>query len=167
MARTRDFAVTPKGILSGLERIAPNVNVEVLWEEDPNFVWDGDGPDPADDGYVAYDVAVKAIALTEGEEAFEGASYLGGVYELPGVEDPDIHGYFTGMLQEALYELYTNMTGSAPPKASRKSWDPREEGDRGAIAEEVDEAVKFVARSSAAIYERDRRRQERRERRGG
>lgn len=159
----RDFAVTPKGILNGLKRIAPNVEVEILWEEDPNFVWDGDGPDPVDDGYVAYDVSVKVTAVTTDEEGFEGANYLGGVYELPGVEDPDIHGYFTGMLQEALQELYTNMTGREAPKASRKSWDPREESDRREVAEEVADAIKFVTRSMHEIYERDQRRR----RRGG
>ncbi len=158
MARARDFAVTPKGILNGLRRVAPYLSVDVTWEPDYGEVWDGDGPDPREEGMVAHTVRVAVEIEDDEGEKFEGDDYLGGVWGVPGEEDPDVHGYFPGMLQQALQELYKNLTGKTAPKTSRKFWDPRGEGPGSEEADQVAEAIKFATRSMHEIYERQRRR---------
>lgn len=98
------------GIFAALRRIAPNIAFSVEHTEDPNYRWDGDGPDPAEDGYVAYDVDVFARAI-EGGEIVEGQDSLGGVYEIPGEFDPDIGGYLPQMLAGAIDELKSEVRG--------------------------------------------------------
>ncbi len=157
----RDFATTPKGILSALRRIAPDVSIEIHWEVDPYFIWDGDGPDPARRGYEPHNVDISAIVVTEEDETVLGHDTLGGVYESRGVEDPSIHGYFPQMLHVALEELHLELTGKKVT-GSRKEWDPREadvETERGELATEVRAAVMFVQRSMDEIYNREQRRQ--------
>lgn len=100
---------SPKGILAHLRGIAPDIAISIAWEEDPNYVWDGDGPDPQEEGYVPHDVFVYARAIIQGA-LVEGENNLGGVYARPGEKDPDISGYFPQMVQEALDEL----AGSVP-----------------------------------------------------
>lgn len=91
-------------LIEELRQSHPDVHISVVWSPDPNYVWDGDGPDPLDDGYVPHDVAVTATTIVEGE-MIEGNAYLGGCYEKLGEPDPEIHGYFEQMLKEALVEL--------------------------------------------------------------
>ena len=157
---TREYAMTPKGILSALRRIAPDVLIETRWEVDPYFIWDGDGPDPVEQGYEPYDVDVSAIVVTEENETILGHDTLGGGYERPGVGDPNIHGYFPQMLHTALDELHLELTGKKV-SGSRKEWDPREtdvEVERRELATEVRAAVIFVQRSMGEIYNREQRR---------
>ncbi len=156
----RDFATTPKGILSGVRRIAPDVAINTHWEIDPYFIWDGDGPDPADRGYEPHNVQVSATVITEEGETVQGTDTLGGTYERDGVEDPNIHGYFPQMLQTALEELHVELAGK-PVTRGRKEWDPREadvDTERKGLAEEIRAAVMFVKRSMEAIYAREQRR---------
>lgn len=96
--------ISPAAIFEKLKRISPNISFSVEHTEDPNYVWDGDGSDPVDEGYVAYDVDVYARAI-EGGETVEGQDSLGGVYEIPGEIDKDIGGYLPQMLEEAIIEL--------------------------------------------------------------
>lgn len=103
--------ISPSGILSGLKRIAPNVCFSTSWTEDPNFRWDGDGPDPAEEGYMAYDVDVRAVAIVRGEFR-EGNASLGGSYSKPGEHDKDIHGYLPQMLAEAAADLSRQVRGT-------------------------------------------------------
>lgn len=162
MAGERLFATTPEGIISGLSKIAPHVAIDVNWEEDPNYIWDGDGPDPAEDGYIAHDVDVTAKTIIDGRE-ISGRDSLGGVYEKPGHQDQDIHGYFVDMLDRSIVELYREISGREP-KMSRKAWDPRAVNPEGVegILLELRNAIKFVnvsAKEMRALQARRRRRQ--------
>lgn len=95
-------------LIKKLAKVAPSISFSVTWERDPYFRWDGDGPDPADEDYEAYDVDVYARAVMGGE-ALEGVAHLGGSYSKPGHHDPDVHGYLNQLLDEALDELGKNM----------------------------------------------------------
>ena len=90
--------------LSLLRTVAPSLLFSVRWDEDDNFLWDGEGPDPREEGYIPHDVTVVAEAIVNGELR-EGKAYLGGVYEKFGKRDPDIHGYLLQMLYDALKDL--------------------------------------------------------------
>ncbi len=156
----RDFAITPKGILSALRRIAPNVSIETNWSEDADFIWDGEGPDPAEAGYFPHTVEVVVTVETDDGEPFSGADFLGGTYARPGVEDPNVSGYFPQMLEMALKELYLALV-EKKVFSSRKRWDPREadvDPERSELATEVRAAVRFVKRSMEEIYNREQRR---------
>ncbi len=158
----RDFATTPKGILSGICRTAPNVSIEINWREDADFIWDGDGPDPAEEGYFPHTVEVVATVETEDGTTFSGIDFLGGTYARPGVEDPNISGYFPQMLEMALKELYLGLV-EKEVSTSRKGWDPRKSdvgAERRELAVEVKDAVRFVSRSMEEIYDREQRRRE-------
>lgn len=91
-------------LIEKLGQVAPSIAFSVRWEEDPNFRWDGDGLDPAEEGFIAYDVDVAARAIVNGKLE-EGEAHLGGSYSKPGEHDPDIHGYLNDLLQEALDRL--------------------------------------------------------------
>lgn len=162
--RQRLFATTPEGIISGLAKIAPHVAIDVNWEEDPHFVWDGDGPDPAEEGYIAYDVDVTAKTILDGREIY-GRDSLGGVYEKPGHRDQEIHGYFYQMVDGALSGLYREISGKEPV-VSRKRWEVEPpSGESELILAQLRNAIKFTNLSMKEIYERERREHERRERR--
>jgi len=92
------------GLIKKLAKVAPSIHFSVKWEPDHNFRWDGDGPDPSERGYQAYDVAVYARTIVGGEH-LEGVNYLGGTYSKPGKPDPTVGGYLNQMLDEALDEL--------------------------------------------------------------
>jgi len=97
-------------IFRDLRKIAPNLSFSTHWQEDPDYAWDGDGPDPASQGMVAHDVRVIARAIFNGIMA-EGREHLGGCYDLPDKRDPDVHGYLPQMLEEATQELAGQVTG--------------------------------------------------------
>jgi hypothetical protein len=95
---------TANDLLAVLRSAAPNVAFSVTAEYDPNFRWDGDGPDPEDEGFEAHDVTVAAKAIVAGEE-LEGEAYLGGHYLKDGEPLGDLGGYLPQMLEEAAREL--------------------------------------------------------------
>lgn len=100
---------SPLGVIAifrNLALVAPSISFEVNRTEDPYFVWDGDGPDPREEGYIPYDYDVYARAIIGGK-LFEGRQSLGGSYGSPDDEDGDrdIHGYLPQMIDEALDEL--------------------------------------------------------------
>ena len=111
----------PRVIFQTLEKIAPGIAFEVEWEEDQFFDWDGDGPDPREEGYIPHDVDVYARAVQRGNLK-EGRESLGGAYDKPDELDPDIHGYLPQMLDGAIEELETQVTGDLvkQAKAARK-----------------------------------------------
>lgn len=160
MAGQRLFATTPEGIKKGLREIAPHVLIEVSWSVLLHHSWDGDGPDPREEGYSPYNVTVSARAIVGGEEE-EGHAYLGVSYSKPNEHDPNIHGYFPQMVDEALSDLYRTISGVAPT-SSRKAWDPRVRvtGDESLLLE-LRNAIKFTNVSMKEIYELEQRRQER------
>jgi len=94
-------------IHDSLIKLAPQIAFSVEYNIDPNFQWDGDGPDPRDDGYDPYDVDVFARAIVDGQTV-AGQNSLGGTYEKPGEWDKDIGGYLPQMLDEAIDDLLQN-----------------------------------------------------------
>lgn len=100
----------PAPEIHALSRIAPRIALTVTWEPDYDFVWDGDGPDPTDAGYQAYDVKVSAKTVVDGS-LLVGDEYLGGSYAKPGQFDPDINGYLPQLLQEAVIALGRQIPG--------------------------------------------------------
>lgn len=99
---------TQHELIEELRRTRPDVAVKVTWEEDPYYSWDGDGPDPVEDGFLPYNVTVTAMAICKGN-LIEGHDHLGGCYSKLGEHCPEIHGYFPQMLEEALEALDINL----------------------------------------------------------
>jgi hypothetical protein len=82
----------------------PGVAIVVSRQPDPSFVWDGDGPDPVEDGFSAYDVTVQAIRVLDGRRII-GEAHLGGSYYRLGEPTGEINGYLPQMIDEAVHEL--------------------------------------------------------------
>lgn len=99
---------TAPQVLAKLKKIAPHIAIKTVWSRDPHFRWDGDGPDPAEDGYLAYDVDVYARAIADGQ-VVEGRDSIGGSYSKPGQFDPEVNGYFLGLLGRALHDLWEQL----------------------------------------------------------
>lgn len=151
-------ATTLYRVQAGIKKLAPDVNIRTVWTEDPHYRWDGDGPDPVEEGYVAHDVSVIAeIELANGTVVV-GDNHLGGSYEKPGVEDPLVHGYYYDMLSSALRELYEQLTGRKLA-ISRKAWDLTESPTSdGNISRQVGDAIAFLEASAKAIHLLEQRR---------
>jgi hypothetical protein len=98
----------PSRIFQKLRKLAPSIAFDVEHTHDPNFVWDGDGPDPSEENYLPYDVDVYARTIENGE-ILEGQRSMGGVYEIPEKIDLGIGGYLPQMLKEAIDELGTQV----------------------------------------------------------
>jgi hypothetical protein len=100
-----DHNKTSAELIEQLRTERPDVTVSVTWEHDPYCAWDGDGPDPEEDGLVAHDVCVSVRAIRRGE-LVEGTAYLGACFSpLGGPHCPEVDGYFPQLLEEALQEL--------------------------------------------------------------
>lgn len=82
----------------------PEIAITVHWQHDPNYQWDGDGPDPEIDGYLPHDVEVRASKVVAGG-IVTGSTYLGGCYAIPDDFDAEIDGYLDQMIDEALASL--------------------------------------------------------------
>ena len=95
----------------------PDVAVILKRERDDYYQWDGDGPDPCEDGFDPYDVMVKVVTIRNGR-LFEGKDTLGGCYFKPDEPFDEIHGYLPQMLEAALEELdqqLIELTGEPSP----------------------------------------------------
>ena len=90
--------------IEALRASRPDVAITVTREEDPYFVWDGDGPDPIENGFEPCNVTVTASTIHHGE-LIQGKSTLGGSYFEPDEPCADIHGYLPQMVEEAVEEL--------------------------------------------------------------
>lgn len=88
-----------------LRQTNPEIAISVHWEVDECFQWDGDGPDPQDEGYEPHNVTVTASAIREGV-LIQSHAYLGGCYSADGGEDdPEISGYLDQLIDEAVADL--------------------------------------------------------------
>ena len=87
-----------------LRKAAPSIIFNSLYIPDDNYVWEGDGPDPREEGYETFNVDVGAKAIVNGV-MIEGHDYLGGVYGKHGEFDPEIDGYLGQMVDSALDNL--------------------------------------------------------------
>lgn len=90
--------------IEALKTARPDISITVHRRQDPSFEWDGNGPDPADDGFIAYDVWVTAMTIRNGVR-IEGNAYLGGSYYRPDEPIGEINGYLPQMVDEAVADL--------------------------------------------------------------
>jgi hypothetical protein len=128
------------GLYAELARLAPSVAFEAARTLDPLYQWDGDGPDPADDGFEPYDVDVTATAVVAGRKV-AGTSSLGGSYHRPGEPLDDAHGYLPQMLLEAAEGLLDEYL------------DPSQ---TGTVRVHLDAALAFLKREMTARHEAQR-----------
>ena len=92
-------------VIEDLRLARPGCAVTVDWVQDVDYIWDGDGPDPADLGMVANRVTVRATEVQDGR-IYTGEAYMFGVYEpLGGALPEDVHGYIGDLVAEAVSEL--------------------------------------------------------------
>lgn len=94
-----------------MRTIAPNVVFIATRDPDPDYVWDGDGPDPIDDDFEAYNVDVTVNTVVDGK-AFEAVASLGGCYFKDDEPIDDLHGYLPQKLEEAASELHGQVPDS-------------------------------------------------------
>jgi hypothetical protein len=109
----------------------------------PSVVFDGDGPDPRDEGFIPYDITVEAITIVDGE-LWQESVFLGGSYMKPEDFDIDIHGYLPQMLQEAARNLSEKYVAA---------WSERTEKELAA-------AVAYLTKVMKERYDREERRRE-------
>ena len=93
-----------EAIFDRLRQLAPRVVFSIGWEVDQFEQWDGEGPDPKDEGMEAYVATVYAKTIVQGK-LIEGSKALSSVYDFPDKKDRDIHGYLPQMLDEAAEDL--------------------------------------------------------------
>jgi len=92
-------------IIDSLKSSRPDVAITVEWIFDEYCAWDGDGPDPEDEGYFPHDVDVTATTIRNGV-ILTGTASLGGCYSpLDGPHCPEIHGYAAQLIEDALADL--------------------------------------------------------------
>lgn len=100
-------------ILRQLNALAPSIAFSTHRDIDRDFPWDGDGPDPLDEGFECYQVTVSAKAIIYGHE-ITGEDRMGGHYDKPGELDADLGGYLPQMFDEAAEDLAKQIRTSAP-----------------------------------------------------
>ncbi len=96
--------MTSRQIFLRLAEIAPSIAFSQFREEDDSIPWDGDSPDPAEEGYRAYTVTVRAVAIEDGQQK-EGNAYLGSCYFKDEEPIDDNGGYLPQMIEEAAADL--------------------------------------------------------------
>jgi hypothetical protein len=99
-------------IYAELRKLAPAVAFEAKVTLDPDFVWDGDGPEP--DDMLACDVDISARAIVGGV-MLEGSASMGGHYVYDEDDEPgDLNGYLPQMLREAAGALLRQLPSTNP-----------------------------------------------------
>ena len=96
--------MSQSAILETLRQVAPSVAFTIEWEHDEYEEWDGDGPSPAEGGYIPFYVKVTAHIIHNGQ-FMTGADALGGCWMLDSEPVDDIHGYLPDMLLMAIENL--------------------------------------------------------------
>lgn len=100
-------------LLEQLRTLASAIAIETLWEGDEFAVWDMEDPSLEPDDFVAWNADVRVTAVVDGT-LVHGEKSLGGIWEKYGEpHDAEIHGYFPGMLSDALTEL-SGQLGDSP-----------------------------------------------------
>ena len=94
----------PVALAEGLAKAAPSICFLVSRGIDEGYTWDGDGPDPRNDGFDPYDVDVTARFIVR-DKIVQGSASLGGCYFRSDEPTGEIHGYLVQMIEEALENL--------------------------------------------------------------
>ena len=109
MNSSSPLTAIPSEIAARLATLAPSISFSVSREIDENYRWDGDGEDPAENGFDAYNVTVTARAIVDGQ-IVEGENSLGGSYFQDDEPTGEIHGYLLQMLEEATQDLCDSLS---------------------------------------------------------
>lgn len=107
-------------LLTGLRQVSPSIAFSVTREVDYSYEWDGNGPDPIEEGLAPYDVTVSAAVIIHGE-VVTGEEYLGGCYYGPDEPCGDVNGYLHQMLVGALDDL-RSIVGDIPAIADAREY---------------------------------------------
>lgn len=126
--------------LAHLRTIAPSVAITVSREIDEHELWDGEGPDPREDGYQPYCVDVTSRIILDGE-IVEARESLCSSYYLDDEPIGEAHGYLPQMLQESLKRLRSDNDDVAFPAY---------------ILKELGEANIYLKRVMRESYEKQR-----------
>lgn len=101
--------MTSDEIYAALAVCAPDIEFSSSRELDEDSEWDGDGPDPVEEGFSPYVVTVTARCIANGRLQ-EGERSLSSSYFRDDEEIGDVHGYLPQMLEEAASELLKKTT---------------------------------------------------------
>jgi hypothetical protein len=95
-----------------LGRVSPSLEIVTIWEHDTDLFDIRDDCEGFDDeqpgDWQAWQSEVK-VSVIVGGVSYSGSAFLGGTWERasdhPSESNPDISGYYPGMVREALSEL--------------------------------------------------------------
>ena len=138
MNSSSPLTAIPSEIAARLATFAPSISFSVSREIDENYRWDGDGEDPAENGFDAYTITVTARAIIDGQ-IVEGENSLGGSYFQDDEPTGEIHGYLLQMLAEAAKDLCDTL--------SRRGW---YSGER---LEQLADARCYIRQAMRAAYD--------------
>lgn len=110
----------PNEIYASLKTLAPSVCFFTELSPDDDFEWDGDGPNPEDEGYSPVNVDITATAIVNGEKVVGEAS-MGGHYVREDDFDPDFGGYLPQLLEEAADFLHDVLPVDHPARKETES----------------------------------------------
>ncbi len=97
-------------MLQKLKELCPSIVFSISREIDEDEIWDGDGPDPKEDGYEPYCIDVEAVAIIDGDFV-EGVAYLCSSYYQDDEPIGDAHGYLPQLLKDAVIDLNKQLLG--------------------------------------------------------
>jgi hypothetical protein len=103
-----NLCAIPQPYADQLAALAPSIAFSVSRAADHYHSWDGDGPDPRDEGFDPCNVTVTARAIVRGQ-ILEESAHLGGSYFRHDEPTGDVHGYLLQMLEEAAAGLLPNL----------------------------------------------------------
>ena len=87
-----------------LRETNPEIAISTHLEIDAYFQWDGDGTNPETEGFLSYDVEVRASTIRKGQ-LFTRSAYLGGVYSKSDAIDVETDVCLDELIDEALEAL--------------------------------------------------------------
>lgn len=102
-------------ICAKLKELAPFVAFLVATSDDPDARWDGDGPNPEEEGWEPKQVDVIASTVYQGN-VLTGEAHMCGHYVHPDHPDLDLGGYLPQMLEEAANELAEQIRSETPQR---------------------------------------------------
>jgi hypothetical protein len=97
----KDKIMNADEIYAELKRLAPHVAFSTTKSFAEEEQWEGDGDDPADEGFYVYDVEVTAKTIHQGK-LYSVSSYIGDFYMHLDEPIGDIAGYLPQKLEEVV-----------------------------------------------------------------
>lgn len=94
-------------LINRLRLSRPDIAIDVKWDYDEHYVWDGDGPEER--GLFPFVVTVTAMTIRDGR-VIKTHDCIGGCYSpvhpsLNGPHDPEVHGYLFDLVSVAMADM--------------------------------------------------------------